>query len=313
MMASESSSKSLQKQVNEICNQLHSEGTKVTVRRVLSLLPGVASTSTVHKYHKNWKDELDAGGQTLFDKLGFSHEFTTAFTKEITRFSVEAETRFRELAQFAEESRDSAIESLELAEEREKKQLAELEQVKKELKLLQDELVAIQKEAKVEFEKFQAASQASADGYRQQIDDLQKTEAEIRSSNETLRTELAKAQLKLEGNQDYVNEVKALNAALTEQIEQLRNENKEISRALASNESTGKGQEKLLAQLESSIGQEREVNRQLSKQLQRQESQQALDAKAIESLNEQLSVLQDKLAAEERRTKEQSAIIAKFT
>ena len=74
-----------------------------------------------------------------------------------------------------------------------------------------------------------------------------------------------------------------------------------------------KGQEKLLAQLESSIGQEREVNRQLSKQLQRQESQQALDAKTIESLNEQLSVLQDKLAAEERRTKEQSAIIAKFT
>ena len=313
MMASETTTKSLQQQVNQICNQLHSEGTKVTVRRVLSLLPEVKSTSTVHKYHKIWRDELDAGGQSLFDKLGFSHEFKAAFTKEITRFSVEAETRYQELAEFAEESRDAALESLELVEEREKKVLAELEKVKKEIKALQTELFATQKEAKSELEKFDAAAQARANGYLQQIEELQRNESELRNSNETLRTELAKAQLKLEGNQDYVNEVKARNDALTQQVEQLRTENKDISRALASNESTGKGQEKLLIQLESSLTQERETSRQFNKQLQRMETQQAADAKTIDTLNSQITVLQDKLEAEERRSQEQSVIIAKLT
>ena len=43
------------------------------------------------------------------------------------------------------------------------------------------------------------------------------------------------------------------------------------------------------------------------------ETQQAADAKTIDTLNSQITVLQDKLEAEERRSQEQSVIIAKLT
>lgn len=312
-MASEESQQSLQRRVHDICNQLHADGTKVTVRRVLSMLPDVKSTSTVHKYHKVWKNELEAGQKSLYEKLGFSHEFTAAFTKEITRFSAEAEKRHREKADSAEEAHDAAVEALEILEQRHAQQQSVLELAQKEVKELQGELIAVQKEAKVEFEKYEASSQAIADGLRKQMEELQVFNKDLQESNEGLRTNVAKAELKLEGNQDYVTEVKARNDALTQQLEQLRVDNTKLAREVASYESNSKGQEKLIAQLESSIGQERESYRQLDHQLQRQETQKAEDSKVIDSLNTQVKTLQEQLTAERRRTAEQSAIIAKFT
>ncbi|TOK17651.1 hypothetical protein CGI23_25280, partial [Vibrio parahaemolyticus] len=43
----------MQERVNEICNELYSKGEKVSVRVILTFLPDVSSTSTVHKYYAN--------------------------------------------------------------------------------------------------------------------------------------------------------------------------------------------------------------------------------------------------------------------
>ena len=81
---------STQDRVNQICNELYQKGTKPSARLVLAELPDVSSTSTVHKYFSNWKREMEANQQSLYDRLGFSPDFTKSFMKEISRFAVEA-------------------------------------------------------------------------------------------------------------------------------------------------------------------------------------------------------------------------------
>ena len=85
---------SIQERVYTIANELYAAGTKPSVRMVLSMLPDVKSTSTAHKYFKQWKDEQEANQQSLYDKLGFSEKFTRHFMEEVTRFGVQAEQRF---------------------------------------------------------------------------------------------------------------------------------------------------------------------------------------------------------------------------
>ncbi|MEY8216114.1 MAG: DNA-binding protein, partial [Colwellia sp.] len=75
-MATSDRTGSIQERVNDICSELYADGTKPTVRLVRSMLSDVKSTSTVHKYFANWKKELEANQQSLYDKLGFSSEFT---------------------------------------------------------------------------------------------------------------------------------------------------------------------------------------------------------------------------------------------
>ena len=106
------STERMQERVNEICNELYSKGEKVSVRVILTFLPDVSSTSTVHKYYANWRKELEANEKSLYDKLGFSPEFTQMFMKEISRFSVEAEQRYKGIADEANEQRDTAIDEL---------------------------------------------------------------------------------------------------------------------------------------------------------------------------------------------------------
>ena len=72
-------SKPMQERVNDICNDLYSKGEKLSVRIVLAEMPDVSSTSTIHTYFKNWKQEVDANQQSLYDRLGFSPSFTKSF------------------------------------------------------------------------------------------------------------------------------------------------------------------------------------------------------------------------------------------
>ncbi len=68
--------------------------------------------------------------------------------KEITRFSVEAEQRYKEQTQDAHEQRDLALEELEHSEERLYKQTALIEQRDKEIRKLQTELLRMQENLK---------------------------------------------------------------------------------------------------------------------------------------------------------------------
>ena len=233
----------MQERVNEICNELYSKGEKVSVRVILTFLPDVSSTSTVHKYYANWRKELEANEKSLYDKLGFSSEFTQMFMKEISRFSVEAEQRYKGIADEANEQRDAAIEELAKIEDRLHKQNAVVEQQDKDITRLKSEMAQRESAFEAEVSKLEQSHSVLVSELRQRITQLEKELTESTHTNETLRTELAKSELKLESNQDYVNEVKAKQQQLEERNVTLQSDNQSLSQQVT----------KLSTQLEGSV------------------------------------------------------------
>lgn len=221
--------KNMQDRVSEICNDLYGRGEKVSVRVILTYLPDVSSTSTVHKYYANWRKELEANEKSLYDKLGFSSEFTQMFMKEISRFSVEAEQRYKGIADEANEQRDTAIDELAKAEERLYKQTALVDQQGKDISNLKSDLAAEEKVHTAEIEKLNNSHEVLVQELRSRIAQLEKDLADTAKVNESLRTDLAKSQLKLESNQDYVNEVKAKQGSLEAQVAELQDKNQSLS------------------------------------------------------------------------------------
>lgn len=221
--------KNMQDRVSEICNDLYGRGEKVSVRVILTYLPDISSTSTVHKYYANWRKELEANEKSLYDKLGFSSEFTQMFMKEISRFSVEAEQRYKGIADEANEQRDTAIEELAKAEERLHKQTAVVEQQGKEIATLKADRSADEKAHIAEIEKLNNSHEVLVQELRSRIVQLEKDLTDTTKTNESLRTDLAKSQLKLESNQDYVNEVKAKQESLEKQASELQDKNQSLS------------------------------------------------------------------------------------
>lgn len=222
------STERMQERVNEICNELYSKGEKVSVRVILTFLPDVSSTSTVHKYYANWRKELEANEKSLYDKLGFSPEFTQMFMKEISRFSVEAEQRYKGIADEANEQRDTAIDELTKVEERLHKQNAVVEQQGKDITRLKGELTQQESQYEAEVSKLEQSHQVLVSELRQRITQLEKDLGESTKTSETLRTDLAKSELKLESNQDYVNEVKAKQGELEERHTTLQAEKQSL-------------------------------------------------------------------------------------
>ena len=229
---------STEERVYKICNDLYREGSTPSVRMVLNLMPDISSTSTVHKPFKKWKKELEASQESLYDKLGFSTEFTQSFMREITRFGVEAEARYKTLALEANDQCDQALLDLDIAEERLYKQTAVLQQQEKELKELKQKLAEQGK-----------AREATEREIRQQVGVLKTDNKELSETNESLRTSVAKAELKMEGNTEYVSEVKTNQQAVLAENKNLQQELASLSKNFAGLESTLSGRNELLVQL----------------------------------------------------------------
>ncbi|ENM3905096.1 DNA-binding protein [Vibrio cholerae] len=232
------SANQMQDKVNAICNDLYAKGQKVSVRVVLSMMPEVSSTSTVHKYYKQWKEELEANQKSLLEKMGFSPEFTRVFMAEITRHATEAERRYREIADDAKEQSAKAIEDLERVEERLHKQTAVLEQKDNLIKTLQAELA--------ETKKTQEAVSAEL---RLQIDELTKTANEKAEVADRLRTELAKKELQLENNQQAAASITEENESLREQVKEKVEQMIEQAKAITRLESSLDAKTALLDEL----------------------------------------------------------------
>ncbi len=316
MTTTELATNSIRDRVFAICNDLYSKGTKPSVRMVLSMLPGVSSTSTVHNYFKEWKKELEANTKSLYDKLGFSSEFTQAFMKEITRFGLEAEARYKEQAQDAHEDLDVAVEALERAEERAHKQESVVTQQNKEIQELHQEITMVRRNLEAELATERKAHQATVSELRQQLDDQTEQNTSLLHQNESLRTEIAKAQLRLEGNENYVSEVK-------EQQKQLQRSNQELSNALselrslnaAQNEKIS-GADKLIQKLEDTISRLDAEKKQAESQSKDLSSKQQVLVSQKEELSKQLSEATAKLEQAldntgrlTARIEEQSAVI----
>lgn len=315
---------SIQDRVTAICNDLYSKGTKPSVRIVLSMLPDVSSTSTVHKYFANWKKELEANQQSLYDRLGFSSEFTQSFMKEITRFGVEAEQRYKEQSIDANEQRDIAVEELEKTEDKLFKQNAVIDQQAKEIKELQLEMVKVQEKLKAELVTEQQANKAVVTELRQQLDDIATDNKTLTSSNENLRTEIAKAELKLESNQEYVNEVKTQNANLVADNKELNTNIASLSKTIASQESTIAGNEKLIDNLQKSSIADKEASQKLEKVFEQYRTETTITTNDLRSENESLSAeleqtgsklhkANEQIVTLQKTNEEQSSVIKKLT
>lgn len=330
-MADVDNKKSIQERVESICNQFLRDGTKLSVRLVLAELPDVSSTSTVHKYFKDWKLALESSQQSLYEKLGFSPEFTQGFMKEIKRFGVEAEQRYKDQARDAGEQRDIAIDDLERVENKLEVQNAVASRLEKEVKELQDELSKLRVISESESKKAAELAQASLNKekethiaivteLRKQLDYSTEKVNSLTQSNEMLRTDIAKAELKLEGNQEYVNEVKSQNAALLDENKKLASEGSNLSKVVAGHESTIRGDQRLITSLESTVGDLKRQFTEIDKERNtlsnnNQSLSQDLSAanKTLTGLNEQLERANLSVSELRKTTQEQSAVITKLT
>ena len=296
-MEANEQSLSIQDRVNKICNEMYARGEKPSVRLVLAELPDVNSTSTAHKYFANWRSELEANQQSLYDRLGFSSEFTQSFMKEITRFGVEAEQRYKELAKDSNDQRDLAVADLGKAEAKLHKQSAVVEQQSKEIKELQTELQMLKKQTETDLDKARGSNDAAIQEVRQQLANALEENKALSQHNETLRTDIAKHELKLEGNQAFTNEVKSQNTDLVVENKKLNQSITELSKNLVGKEAVIEGNEKLITSLQ-------EQQKQMAQQLaDEKERRQKLD-EDLAALKASLADTREKLEKEEVKASE---------
>lgn len=230
-ISTDEQSQSIREQVFKICYQLHSQSIKPKIRTVLDLLPSVSSTSTIHKYHKEWQEELRASKDKLFESFGFSTQFQDAFFTEINRFHSEAKNEYAEKISELTEDRDAAIGNLEAIERERNVQKTRADKGESEIKELQAEIHNLTREFKNQLEQQENSKQSAieklqhqlqeqesrlinekvlvVEQLQQQISTLTSNNKELRDVCETQRTELAKAQLKIESNGELVSDVKA--------------------------------------------------------------------------------------------------------
>lgn len=219
--------------VFSVCDELHAAGEKISIRLILSMVDEVSSSSTIHKYHAQWRDQLEANQDALYEKLGFSSQFTQIFMSEISRFSAEAERRYKESALAATDARNEAIAELTIVEDKFVKQQALVESLHNKLDEAILEKGALLKEHAAEMKKLQSNSETLASELRHQITELQDKLQESRLSNEQLRTDFAKAELKLEQNTVLVDEVKLREEELQQEREKLNQKVSELTASLA--------------------------------------------------------------------------------
>lgn len=220
---------SIKKKVFEICSSLHSQKQKVTVRLVLSLLPDVKSTSTVHKYHKQWKEEIEAKQELLLKEHGLSKEFQTAFFHEITRFSSEAKLKYEDHNQELMEERAIAVTGLAEAESTVAILTDQVEQMRAEIMELNQQSKLIDSEHNSALE-IQAASHTNKiETLEKQLKDSNVDKQALIELNELQRTSVAKMELQLES----VPELKETITSLSNEVKQSGLTNDESQRLIA--------------------------------------------------------------------------------
>lgn len=298
--------KSMQERVNDICNDLYSKGEKLSVRIVLAEMPDVSSTSTIHTYFKNWKQEVDANQQSLYDRLGFSPTFTKSFMEEITRFGVEAEQRYKDLAQTADEQCDHAIADLKKSEDKFYKQEAVVEQQDKQITELKSELSDTKKDFEADLSKEQKTNEVIVEELRQQLAAALGDNKQLTKQNESIRTELAKAELKSEGNQELVTEIKAQNTQLVADNKELNSNIANLNKDIAGKDSKIDGNKDLINNLQSQQDKATKQLDDLSKANSKLQSE-------VESIRSQLSVVNTKLSEEKDNSSKQITINSKLT
>lgn len=287
-------SKSSQDVVNQICSDFLRKGEKPSVRLILAEIPNINSTSTIHKYFSKWKDEQVKKQESLFEKFGLSTEFTSSFMKEINRFSIEIEERYKEQAQDAHDQQEQAISDLENSESKVKDQFMKIDQQEKQISILHTELATELK-----------SNESTVIEIRKQLTTSLSENKQLSDQNESLRTGIAKAELTLQANQEFVKEVKSQNSQLTSDNKELNSCIAELNRDIASKESTMIGNEKLILTLEN----EQEKT---TKQLIRFDSNNTKLQSELASVRNDLATISTKLTEEKEKLVQQTYLTAEL-
>jgi chromosome segregation ATPase len=299
----------IESQVFEICDRLTANEEKLSNRIILAHLDGITSTSTVHAPFKKWRELREANKKKFMENLRFSDSLAEAIADEIAKHSAASDKRSRALAEAANEQTQEAIEDLRSLEIRLKNEMLLLDQAKKDKVILQKQL---DEEGK--------GHQTLVKELRQQLEVQLSDNKSLAQSNESLRTDVAKAELKLEGNETHVAEVKEQNQALMSDNKSLNKEVSSLSMSIASKESTIAGQSKLVEQYENAQKQ----SQQNIQKLESAYSELSVEKKELrgqlDSVQRALSDAKEKLHAEtkskeylQKTADEQSSVISKLT
>ncbi|MEZ8967622.1 hypothetical protein FCV82_02480 [Vibrio breoganii] len=275
-------SNNMQERVTDYCNELYAKGEKVTVRMILAHFDEFESSSTAHKYYRHWKAEMEANEKSLYDKLGFSADFTQIFMKEISRFSAEAEQRYKQMRDDAVEQCDLAIQDLTRAEDRYEKQSALVQQQNKEITELREQLKSSEAKHFADMDKQAETNAVLVNELRQQIEKLE-TEADSSIKTiENLRTDHAKSELVLESNKEFVEEAR-------ERQNHLQTENKELTTAVATLTAQLEGAKELNTSIQSRLDDYSSTKAELETQLSQIKTEKAGTETKLSELNVELN------------------------
>lgn len=239
-MSTEAAQKSpteIQRIVDEVLDAMYAEGIKPTIRSLIDRVGTdvISSTSTASKYKRDYEQRRQARENELFDRLGFSPEFANAFTKEVSRFSLDIESRAKKTVADLKSDNEELERELGRVEKVAKDFEALNHQKEKEIGTLKQQIEALKQEhshALASQDKdYQHQIETLTTKYETQLEEARKQQANLsdklsdhQANIEQLRRELAQSDLKLEGlqnlektNTDLLTQIQTLNSQLAEQ------------------------------------------------------------------------------------------------
>lgn len=258
-MTTPTNSEHIQKEIDLICDKMLAAGETVSVRTVLAKFDGLSSVSQAHKYVKDWRARTEAKEKDLYDRLGFSSEFSKAFLSEITRFSAEAETRSSQSVADMRRQLADSIEDLEreermreqyqaLANQREKEITALEQQIETDTMSHQHEVDSLSKDQEHANAQIRSEYEARLSEVQKQLDSERAKNTELSGTVETLRRDLAQAQVKLE----QIPQLESTNTTLLSGSRDLNEKLSDLKADLASVRKELEGKDRLIASLEAS-------------------------------------------------------------
>lgn len=293
-------SKILREKIYAICDEMYAKGEKIRVRSILSQVEDVSSTSTIHKYYKEWREEQDANEQKVMNDLGFSKEFTRMFSAEIGRHTAEAKRRYLDSVEQAQEQTEAAIQDLTATEERLFRKEAVVEQLRGELSTAEKKIVSVT-----------ATSEVLVQELRDQLAELNKALSDGEKREDRLRTELAKVEVQRDMDNEQFEEAKKKLVEQTKLIADTQNSLNERNTQVATLTSNINS---LNARIDSLLVDKDELkltNNVLSEQVKTLTDSRLTDNQQLSSLTATTSSQVDKIKSLETRLKEQQELANK--
>ncbi|WP_127471972.1 hypothetical protein [Thiomicrorhabdus aquaedulcis] len=232
----EKSPEAIQRIVDETLDEMYARKEKLSIRSLIDRVGTdvISSTSTASKYKRSWDDRRLARENELFDRLGFSSEFTQAFMQEISRFSADIESRTRKSSEDLRTDNSELERELERVERlakdfeilatQKEKEIGTLNQrIESEKQSQKHALESQGKDHKHELETLQTKYQTQISETEKQYRQLTEKVLELQTIIEELRRNLAQADLRLESlksledtNSKLLNQVSELNTQLSD-------------------------------------------------------------------------------------------------